>query len=71
MIVVKFESDRGELLGILTANEHVFKTGSRGFFGVRKIKIAGKGHQCQVNVIEIGSKPDSKNGTSATAEPAS
>ena len=46
-----------KLVGILTATEKAFKTGSRGFFGVGKIQIGEKRYQVQVQLVEIGSKP--------------
>jgi len=45
------------MVGILTATEKLFKTGSRGFFGVGKIQIGEKRYQVQVQLVEIGSKP--------------
>jgi hypothetical protein len=45
------------IVGTLTAAEKVFKTGSRGFFGMSKIQIGEKRYQVQVQIVEIGSKP--------------
>jgi hypothetical protein len=45
------------IVGMLTAAEKVFKTGSRGFFGMSKIQIGEKRYQVQVQIVEIGSKP--------------
>ena len=44
-------------VALLTATEKVFKTGSRGFFGMGKIQIGEKRYQVQVQLVEIGSKP--------------
>ena len=44
-----------KLVGMLTAEEKLFKTGSRGYFGMAKIQIGEKRYQVQV--VEIGSKP--------------
>jgi len=44
-------------VGLLAATEKVFKTGSRGFFGMGKIQIGEKRYQVQVQLVEIGSKP--------------
>ena len=41
----------------IVANEKQFKTGSRGYFGTGKVEIDGKRYQCQVQLVEIGSKP--------------
>jgi hypothetical protein len=49
--------DNDKVVGALSAVEKVFKTGSRGFFGMSKIQIGEKRYQVQVQVVEIGSKP--------------
>ena len=45
------------VVGLLTAEEKQFKTGSRGYFGMAKIQIGEKRYQVQVQLVEIGSKP--------------
>lgn len=45
------------IVGTLTAEQKLFKTGSRGFFGMGKIQIGEKRYQVQVQLVEIGSKP--------------
>jgi hypothetical protein len=47
--------DNEKMVGMLTAAEKLFKTGSRGFFGTAKIQIGEKRYQVQL--VEIGSKP--------------
>jgi len=56
MITVEFKNDN-QSVGVLTASEKVFKTGSRGFYGMGKIQISDKRYQVQVQLVEIGSKP--------------
>jgi hypothetical protein len=56
MINVEIKKDN-QVVGNLTAAEKVFKTGSRGFFGMGKIQINEKRYQVQVQLVEIGSKP--------------
>ena len=56
MITVEIKKDN-QAIGIMTAAEKVFKTGSRGFFGMGKIQIDDKRYQVQVQLVEIGSKP--------------
>jgi len=56
MITVEIKKDN-QTVGILTAAEKVFKTGSCGFFGMGKIQIDDKRYQVQVQLVEIGSKP--------------
>ena len=56
MISVEIKQN-DQSVGILNAAEKVFKTGSRGFFGMGKILIDGKRYQAQVQLVEIGSKP--------------
>jgi hypothetical protein len=45
------------VVGMLSALEKVFKTGSKGYFGMGKIQIGEKRYQVQVQIVEIGSKP--------------
>ena len=56
MISVEIKENE-KMVGILTATEKQFKTGSRGYFGVGKIQIGEKRYQVQVQLVEIGSKP--------------
>jgi len=49
--------DNDKVVGMLTADEKHFKTGSRGFFGMAKIQIGEKRYQVQLQMVEIGSKP--------------
>jgi hypothetical protein len=56
MLSVEIKQD-GTQVGLMTAAEKVFKTGSRGFFGMGKIQIGEKRYQVQVQLVEIGSKP--------------
>jgi len=56
MITVEIKKDN-QSIGVLTAAEKVFKTGSRGFFGMGKLQIDDKRYQVQVQLVEIGSKP--------------
>jgi len=56
MITIEIKKDN-QAVGIMTAAEKVFKTGSRGFFGMGKLQIDEKRYQVQVQLVEIGSKP--------------
>jgi hypothetical protein len=58
MLSVEIKKD-GEQVGLMTAEEKTFKTGSRGYFGMGKIQIGEKRYQVQVQLVEIGSKPKS------------
>jgi hypothetical protein len=49
--------ENDQVVGMLTAEQKLFKTGSRGFFGMGKIQIGEKRYQVQVQLVEIGSKP--------------
>ena len=49
--------ENDKVVGVLTAEQKLFKTGSRGFFGMGKIQIGEKRYQVQVQLVEIGSKP--------------
>ncbi len=57
MILIIEVKDGETKLAELAANEKVFKTGSKGFFGMNKIQIGEKRYQMQVQLVEIGSKP--------------
>jgi hypothetical protein len=57
MISIEIKQD-GTQVGSLIATEKVFKTGSRGFFGIGKIAIGERRYQVQVQLVEIGSKPN-------------
>jgi hypothetical protein len=50
------KDEQGETVGKLILNPKDFKTGSKGFYGMDKISIAGKRYQVQCQLIEIGSK---------------
>ena len=56
MLIVEIK-ENGSLVGELSAPEKLFKTGSRGYFGMGKIQIGEKRYQVQVQLVEIGSKP--------------
>ena len=49
--------ENDKVVGMLTAAEKLFKTGSKGFFGMGKIQIGEKRYQVQAQIVEIGSKP--------------
>ena len=49
--------ENDKVVGTLTAEQKLFKTGSRGFFGMGKLQIGEKRYQVQVQLVEIGSKP--------------
>jgi hypothetical protein len=49
--------ENDKTVGLLTATEKAFKTGSKGYFGMGKIQIGEKRYQVQVQLVEIGSKP--------------
>jgi hypothetical protein len=46
-----------KVVGVLSAAEKLFKTGSRGYYGMAKIQMGEKRYQVQVQIVEIGSKP--------------
>ncbi len=56
MVTVDVKQDNNTV-GTLVAAEKVFKTGSKGFYGMGKIQIGEKRYQVQVQLVEIGSKP--------------
>lgn len=56
MLIIEIK-DGNTKIGELAAPEKVFKTGSKGFFGMGKLQIGEKRYQVQVQLVEIGSKP--------------
>ena len=56
MLTIEIKQD-AQTVAVMTAAEKVFKTGSRGYFGMGKIQIGEKRYQVQVHLVEIGSKP--------------
>ncbi len=57
VIVAEIKDDNGKLIGTFSLPPKVFKTGSRGFYANGKLEIDGKRYQCQLQLVEIGSKP--------------
>jgi len=58
-LIVEIKTEEGEPIGLITVEPKNFKTGSRGFHGQAKIDFQGKRYQTQLQMVEIGSKPDS------------
>ncbi|MCL5960686.1 MAG: hypothetical protein M1358_15520 [Chloroflexi bacterium] len=59
-MIVLIKNDEGETVGRLVADEKTFASGSRGYFGQGKVEIECKKYQVQVQLVEIGSKEQSK-----------
>ena len=57
-ILAEIKTSDGKVIGTLALPEKVFKTGSRGFYANGKIEIEGKRYQAQIQLVEIGSKPE-------------
>ena len=47
--------ENDKVVGLLSAVENAFKTGSKGLFGMGKIQIGEKRYQVHVQLVEIGS----------------
>lgn len=56
-IIVEMKTDDGKPLNVMTAAPKDFKTGSKGFYANGKMEIDGKRYQVQIQLVEIGSKP--------------
>jgi hypothetical protein len=56
-IIADLKMDDGKSVGVITAPQKDFKTGSKGFFGNGKIDIDGKRYTVQIQLVEIGSRP--------------
>lgn len=57
MLTIKVYDEDEKLAGVFGAEAGDFKTGSRGYKATTKIKIGDKKYQTQINLVEIGSKP--------------
>jgi hypothetical protein len=60
-IIVEMKTDDGKALGTMMAPPKDFKTGSKGFYANGKMEIDGKRYQVQIQLVEIGSKPQTDN----------
>ncbi len=58
VVIAEVKTAEGKLLGTFTLPEKVFKTGSRGYYANGKMEIDGKRYQTQIQLVEIGSKPE-------------
>ncbi len=57
LIIADLKTDTGQTLGSVALPPKQFKTGSRGFYNNTKLEIDGKRYQVQIQLVEIGSKP--------------
>jgi hypothetical protein len=57
-IIAIIETDDGKVLSTMALPIKEFKTGSRGYFASSKLEIDGKRYQAQIQLVEIGSKPN-------------
>ena len=61
LIIAELKNDTGQSLGTIALPPKQFKTGSRGFYNNTKVEIDGKRYQVQIQMVEIGSKPQTAN----------
>ncbi len=59
LVLAELRTDEGKTLGVYMVKAKDFKTGSRGFYGNGKTEIGDKRYQVQIQLVEIGSKPNS------------
>jgi len=57
LIIAELKNDTGQSLGTIALPPKQFKPGSRGFYNNTKLEIDGKRYQVQIQLVEIGSKP--------------
>ncbi len=60
LIIADLKTDTGQTLGTIALPPKQFKTGSRGFYNNTKLEIDGKRYQVQIQLVEIGSKPQAE-----------
>lgn len=56
-MIIEIKDTNGKVVGTILVNPKVFSTGSRGFYGNGKVVIDNKRYQVNVQLVEIGSKP--------------
>ena len=56
-ILAELKTENGQTIGLISLPPKLFKTGSRGFYGNTKMEVDGKRYQVQIQMVEIGSKP--------------
>lgn len=56
-IIAELKTEKGETIGLISLAPKQFKTGSRGYYANTKLEVDGKRYQVQVQLVEIGSKP--------------
>ncbi len=61
IIIAEIKNDTGQSLGTISLPPKQFKTGSRGFYNNTKLEIDGKRYQVQIQLVEIGSKPQTSS----------
>ncbi len=57
LVIAELKTETGQTLGVLNLPPKLFKTGSRGFYANTKLEVDGKRYQVQIQMVEIGSKP--------------
>jgi len=50
----------GEVIGVMVLEPKRFSTGSRGWYGTRKLEIDGERCQCQAQIVVIDSKSEAE-----------
>lgn len=62
LITAELKDQAGNPIIVLTVSPKEFKTGSKGFYANGKTIIDGKRYQIQIQLVEIGSKPQKEDG---------
>ena len=58
MLFALIRDSDGKDLAIVPLAEKTFSSGSRGYFGQAKLDVNGERNQAQVQLVQIGSKPE-------------
>jgi len=56
------DCDGDEVIGVLVLEPKRFATGSRGYYGTRKIEIDGERYQVQAQAVCINSRTEAEPG---------
>jgi len=60
IITAEIKNGDGTLLSVMALPPKEFKTGSKGYYANGKMDLDGKKYQVQIQMVEIGSKSQTK-----------
>ena len=67
ILIATLRTEDGELVDVFTLKPKEFKTGSKGYYALGKMTVKGKRYQTQIQLVEIGSRPEEPSETQKKA----